>query len=597
MNVFRPGFLALVLAALSLSAVAQKPGGGAGGRPAPPRPTIQPSRGTPSEPADLSRDVKHAEDENKVEFRSETILVQVPVVVTDKAGHHVHNLTKDDFRVFEDGKEQRVASFEEVTTTHTPVAVAARPGVYTNLVIDRDKPRAITIIALDTVNTPFLDQSFARRDLIKYLAKNIDTGQTLALVLITSKGLKVVSSLTSSAESLQQALQKVSSETPALQNVSTETEVAAFTGDTSNLFTALSVATSEGAVDEFITQGDVDYTQFKQEAAIETTMQAFLGIAWSLGGIPGRKTLLWATGGFPFTLDSPSAVPGGNLSLLYERAMEALNDAEISVYPVDVQGLVYTAPGASSGRTPKGTAALQQMSNRAWLLHSKQDTLKDFAEMTGGRAFYNTNDLAGAFQRATDDASSYYMIGYYLDTKNNKPGWRQLKTKIDKKDMEVRARNGFFVTNATMNPEASRINDMNFAMAAPFEATGIPIEMQWGAVKEVAGDKEKKQVAFMIHMIGTNISIEGTHNAINLAVTAVATRRAGKPEASPTVVANVAQAIKGNLKPENVATLKAHGLTYPSALELAPGQYSVRFVVRDNLSGRLGSLSVPVTVN
>jgi VWFA-related protein len=612
MSIFCPGLLLLVLAALSLPAMAQRPGGGGGGRPTPPRPTIQPNRGTPSETADLPREARHAEDENKVEFRSETILVQVPVVINDKAGHHVHNLTKDDFRVFENGKEQKVASFEEVTTTHTAVAVAARPGVYANLVIDRDKPRAITIIALDTVNTPFLDQSFARRELIKYLAKNIDTGQTLALVLITSKGLKVVSSLTSSAESLQQALQKVSSETPALQNVSTDTEVAAFTGDTSNLFTAFSVATSQGAVDEFITQGDVDYSQFKQEAAIETTMQAFLGIAWSLGGIPGRKTLLWATGGFPFTLDSPSAVPGGNLSVLYERAMAALNDAEISVYPVDVQGLVNTGPGASSGRTapqqmsnPRassgrtsaGAAAQQQLSNRAWLLHSKQGTLKDFAEMTGGRAFYNTNDLAGAFQRASDDASSYYMIGYYLDTKNNKPGWRQLKVRIEKKDMEVRARNGFFVTNATMNPEASRINDMNFAMAAPFEATGIPIEMQWGAVKEVPGDKEKKQVGFVIHMIGTDISIEGTNNAINLAVTAVATKRAGKPEALPTVAANVAQAIKGNLKPESVATLRAHGLTYPSALELAPGQYSVRFVVRDNLSGRLGSLSVPVTVN
>ena len=77
-----------------------------------------------------------------------------------------------------------------------------------------------------------------------------------------------------------------------------------------------------------------------QENAIETTMNAFLGIAWSLSGVPGRKSLIWATGGFPFSMDSPSSVPGGYLSLLYERTMLALNEAQISVYPVDIRGLM-----------------------------------------------------------------------------------------------------------------------------------------------------------------------------------------------------------------------------------------------------------------
>jgi VWFA-related protein len=454
------------------------------------------------------------------------------------------------------------------------------------------------VIALDTLNTPFLDQSYARKELIKFLANNLDTGQTLALVLVTGKGLKVVSGLTSSPESLQQALKKVSGEISALDTVSTDAEVAAFTGDTSNLFSPSTAASTTAAVDDFVSQGDVDYAQFKQEQAIETTMEGFLGIAWSLSGIPGRKTMLWVTGGFPFTMDSPSAVPGGRLSLLYERAMQALNDSEVSVYPVDAQGLVYYGPGANVGHLPTGAAAAQQLSNRAWLLNAKHDTLRDFAEMTGGRAFYNTNDLAGAFQRATDDASSYYMLGYYLDTKNTKPGWRDLKVKIaDGKGMEVRARKGFFVTNATMNPEATRINDMNFALAAPFEATSIPLLMEWGAVTNASGSKDnKRQVAFTLHVAGSGVSVEGTHNAINLAVAAMATRPGNKKEG--TVIAdNVGEEVKASLKPENVSSFKSHGMAYNNKLELAPGQYSVRFVVRDNLSGRLGSVSAPVTVN
>ena len=167
-------------------------------------------------------------------------------------------------------------------------------------------------------------------------------------------------------------------------------------------------------------------------------MNGFLGIAWSLSGVPGRKSLIWATGGFPFAMDSPSTVPGGYLSLLYERTMLALNDAQISVYPVDVRGLVSNSHcwlGESHQRPQRPRYLRWQLTNRMWLNQAKIDTLNDFADMTGGKAFYNTNDLAGSFKRAADDASSYYLLSYYLDTRNNKSGMaetagqdRQVKT-------------------------------------------------------------------------------------------------------------------------------------------------------------------------
>jgi VWFA-related protein len=594
----RPFWLLSCLLSLTLSslpAMSQRPGGG--GARTPGRSTEP--MGAPPEAGNLPTFTSpyHADDEAKVEFHSETNLVQVSVVVVDKTGHHVHGLTQDNFHIFENGKEQKITSFEDLTPARSPVVVATKPGIFTNLVLDRDKPHSITVIALDAVNTPFLDQGYARRELIKYLANNMDTGQTMALVLITSKGLKIVSGLTSSVESLQQALKKVSSEISALHNVDEDAAADDFTGDTSSLVSAFSAATAEAAVSEWLVQGDLNYAHFKQEAAIETTMDAFLDIAWSLAGIPGRKTLIWATGGFPFLMDSPSAVPGGRLSMLYERAMQVLNDAQVSVYPIDAQGLVTMGPGANVGRPPKGPAALQQLSNRSWLMNARQDTLKDFAEMTGGRAFYNTNDLTSAFQRATDDASSYYMVGYYLDTKNNKAGWRQLKVKVDGKDLEARARKGFFVTNATINPETSRVADMNFAIAAPFQATGIPLVMQWGTIKDLPANKGKKQIPFMLRVVGTDIRVEGTHSAMNVAIAAIATKSASKKSESAIVADKVSEDVKGNLTPENVASLRSRGILYNNTLELAPGQYSVRFVVRDNLSGRLGSMSVPVTVN
>jgi hypothetical protein len=328
-----------------------------------------------------------------------------------------------------------------------------------------------------------------------------------------------------------------------------------------------------------------------QSNAIETTMNSFLGIAWSLSGVPGRKSLIWATGGFPFALDSPSTVPGGYLSLLYERTMLALNDAQISVYPVDIRGLANSPSfvnGKSSGAF-SGTAVSRQISNRMWLQQSKIDTLNDFADMTGGKAFYNTNDLAGSFKRAADDASSYYMLGYYLDTKNNKPGWRKLQVKVGKKDVELRARNGFFVTNATMNPLLSRDRDMANALHSPIEGTGVPMTVQWVGL---APDGDRKKAVFSAHMPGGGLTFEGNgRSQLNFDFAALAYDKDGK-EAGQT-----ARNYTPVVPDAQIASVRSNGMDFRNVLELAPGKYTVRFVVRDNVTGKVGSVTAPLTVN
>jgi VWFA-related protein len=366
-----------------------------------------------------------ADKEGKIEFRSQTILVQVPVVVTDKYGSHMRGLKREDFRIFENGKEQKVSTFEEIVSTNAqfPVA-AAKPGEFSNLTLSEQQPRTVTVIALDTVNTPFLDQYTGRRELVKYLAESLDSGQVLALMIITSHGLKIVQGLTGDSTKLLEVLKKVSGETPAMQNIGIDAQAEANAGDMSPISMSSFGSDPAAAMDAFIEHGDAIYSQFQQQNAIETTMNAFLGIAWSLSGVPGRKSLIWATGGFPFTISSPAAVPGGYLSTLYERTMEALTAAQISVYPVDVRGLVSTSPlgDARQSHANTGAALGRQISNRSWLQQNKIDTLNEFAEMTGGKAFYNTNDLASSFKRAADDASSYYLAGYYLDTHNDHAG-------------------------------------------------------------------------------------------------------------------------------------------------------------------------------
>ncbi len=559
----------------------------------------------------------HAEDEGRLVFKSRSVLLQVPVVVTDKSGGPVKKLTKEDFQVSENGKEQKIATFEEIIASNSPLPVREkRAGEFRNVVLDGQAARAVTVIALDTINTPYLDQSYGRKQLIKYLADNIDSNQVLALVMITSKGLKVIHGLTADPKELIEVLKKASGESPALQPGDADALAAnSATGPTSGASAAqvisddifgppLAVGNTEVSASnpvssamevsrmrEFILNGDTAVASYKQDMALESTLHAFQSIAWSLSGIPGRKSLIWATGSFPFNTDSPSSVPGGPLSVLYERVFQALNDSQVAVYPVDVRGLVNYLPNADASATiahGSGPAMQVKAQARSWQFSSSIDTLRDFADMTGGRAFYNNNDLAAGFQRAAADSSSYYLLGYYLDNKNDRPGWRKLSVKVRQPDVEVRARSGFFVTNATINYEASQRMEMAYALNSPFDATGLPVTVQW---QGVTADGDHRKVAFSLSLPGTAVTVntaEKNHFSLDLAGTV---DRKGAPSGS------FSQRLQGDLPPAALDQLRASGAGYQSQFELAPGQYVVRFVVRDNLSGRLGSVAVPLTVN
>lgn len=175
--------LALISAVLLFSVFAwSQTHGGGGGHPGP---TPARSGGViRTAPSSLgsgipsSTPLQTAEDEGKVQFRTQAILVQFPVVITDKSGNHIHGLMKDDFHIFENGKEQKLSTFEEIVATNAKLpVVAARPGEFTSVTLSEQQPRTVEVIVLDTVNTPFLDQTYGRRELVKYLANNLDSGQ------------------------------------------------------------------------------------------------------------------------------------------------------------------------------------------------------------------------------------------------------------------------------------------------------------------------------------------------------------------------------------------------------------------------------------
>jgi VWFA-related protein len=537
-------------------------------------------------------------ENSELKFTARTELVLIPTLVTDKSGNHITGLKKEDFTVLENGAEQKIATFEEITSDPQRWSRPrnSNPNEFSNLLAGQPANRRITLVVLDLLNTPFAAQAYARQDLLKYLTKSIDQREPTALYTLTRTGLHIIHDFTTDPRVLVAALHKVKGD--AAQFVDNEDTVEAITGSASpdgsaGLIDAGAVATEAQRMQSMLEDAELNFQSFQQRLAITYTLQAMQQVAQALAGFPGRKSLIWASGGFPFNVsdNTMQLAPAGRDSLvdvlpMYERTWDLLNNAQISLYPVDVKGLQVVGTPSASVRNP-GKNYTRNMSNRDL---DTRSTLQTFAAMTGGRAYYNSNDLVQGFQNAVSDSAEYYMLGYYLERSNTKAGWRKLAVKVKREHVEVRARNGFFVTNTTVDPENSRNNDISSALQSPLDFTSLSLVARWDKV-EPGKDPGKKRVHYLMHLGPDPTVIDrGDNNHLVLDFVVMAKTAEGKPVDQPKD-----QKYDAHLTPEKLATI-TDGIDYKGALDLAPGEYTVRFVIRDDLSGRVGSVAAPLKV-
>ncbi|MGH9508502.1 MAG: VWA domain-containing protein, partial [Terriglobales bacterium] len=467
-----------------------------------------------------------------------------------------------------------------------------------------ERPKRITIIALDTINTPFLDQTRGREELIKFLAQSVDPGNMVALVAMQRRGVRVLHDFTTDPAVLINVLRKVSGDLPNTQGAGTaRTDVLVNTTENplegprlpgtrapaAQITAAAFEADAATLLEDFVRGADEEFAGYMQAEAIVDTLEAFYHIAAAFSGVPGRKALIWVTGGFPASIDDSTALLAGGPAGLYERTMQALNNASISVYPVDVKGLVVGGPDAQLRFARRDITNPQGVLNASSSLQmATTTTLETVAKLTGGKAFYNRNDLAISYREASRDSSAYYQIGYYLDQKNTKPGWRKLKVKVAREGVDVRARNGFFITRTTVDPTVSRQIDIAVAIQSPLDYTALPINVRWLEDKSQPGKKRKMR--FEIILPANAATIEGSDNHLSLDFAASARTAEGKS------AKDYSKTIDQRLTPEGLVQIRESGITYGDSIEVAPGEYTVRFVVRDNITGRMGSVSAPLKV-
>ena len=179
------------------------------------------------------------------------------------------------------------------------------------------------------------------------------------------------------------------------------------------------------------------------------------------------------------------------------------------------------------------------------------------------------------------------MLSYYSDRQQVQPGWHKLKVTVSRKGLTARARKGFFVSSPSES-ETSGAADEKTALSSPFEYTALSLTLRWTNNNPV---NDKRRIAFEVCILPeAQLADQGSQGLVNLDFLLIAT------DSSGLVVAHSTKNYRATLTPDVARQVATDGLTYTSQFEVKTGGYAVRFVVRDNVTGRMGSVTAPLRV-
>ncbi len=447
-------------------------------------------------------------------IRVSTKLVLIPTVVTDRNGKRVEDLSEKDFEVLREGRVQKIGYFKHVKTSTAEMKPAAALENGATNVVEGNGEARLTIFVMDFLNSSFTEQNTAKEQLLKFLSKSLDVKEPISLLALDPAGIKVIHDFTTDPQVLADALKKVtergsSKDKPASNPVDDTYRLVAGWNSRSD---SRNAAMAQSRLNTLQLAANSESAAIGERVAI--TLEALREIGEAFAGIPGRKSMVWATGGFPFEIDDATTFGLHDRGLLpaYERAWNALNRANIAVYPLDVEALVnpaFVSPGI--GRPlPQHVHPISTASN-----------LERFAEMTGGKFCDRREDAESCFHEAANDSSDYYLIGIYESTEDTKPGWKKLAVRVHRANLVIRSRTVYYVGPPEDEKKKAK-EEIELALNSPVDYTATPLAVRW-AVSKGAIDAGKKRIDFMFVLApGTAAIDEADNNHMSLEFAALA---------------------------------------------------------------------------
>jgi len=465
------------------------------------------------------------------------------VIVRDKHDQLVTGLKKNDFVVMDNGKPQKIQIFfvtSDQPTSHPPSSLL--PNTYSNRVPDTgDTPANITVVLLDALNTRLSDQAFANQRVVKFL-QQLQPRDRLALYTLGDR-LRILHDFTSDASGLLAALKGYKGQLLDLDK-----------GDLIDLGLASSASAPLRA--------DEEQSERERELSmrVHLTLEAMMEIAGHVAPLPGRKNLIWVSGSFPLSSAYLQTNPTHERILFareIESTAEALADEALVIYPVDARGLVPTDLESFSGPD-----AFEFM------------TMESLAAETGGRAFFNTNDIGGAIRAAIDDSRMSYELGYSPTIEKWDGTFRKVKVTVSKPGMHVRTRKGYFALPESGPP--------------PLEEHAIDVTVRVDKAKSEGGDSQALSLDIRMDPRQLDLKLEDgrRRGIVNLVFVQL--------DDEYRAVHTLQQPYQLMLLPATYENPPAEGFKLTQVIQIAPNASQLRVIVRDNSTGLAGAVGVPL---
>ena len=555
-------------------------------------------------------------------IRKASQLVVVDVVVTDRHGASIHGLTAKDFHVFEGGAEQKISSYEEhrgAIASPAVVTAASQPGFYSNQRLSSESS-PLCVILIDSLNTAMNDQSFAHFQLLK-LARSLPAGSRVAVFRLGSK-LSMLQGFTEDTAALIANLSKKSAgpqqgpffDDPDLQLSLAAPDLTQGMGGTNG--------------SHLMAINDQNADILKSDLTVAMTLRALRALGLYLSSLPGRKNLVWLAGSFPIDIIPNPAAPAGGLAEGDDRSyLPAIRDlalllqsGNISVYPVDVRGVV-TGTMFSMQTTGAGSpnaqiqAAVQNLTGLAMTNGQMQGVMQTLAGLTGGRAYFNTNDISGSVTEAFNDGSNYYSLSYVPANQNWDGQFRKISVQLGQKDVRLYYRRGFYAEEAGKHkysypgpdpsmgtamirgtPETSQVSfQLHIAPDSAVRTLTIPAPalQTRDAVKAqpIKGPAQHYAVTYIVRPSDIDFQTAGSDQMrSNLAFTAIAYDTEGKMLNSSTGVFNAPVSTK------TYTAIMNDALHISTGMDLPVGRVYLRVGIRDVSTGKIGTLETAVDV-
>ena len=503
-------------------------------------------------------------------FRTSAEIVLVNVTVRDKDGNPVRDLRRGDFTVLEDNKAQQVLSFDlENTEMVLPKAASELPLLNSTQPKPVNNPESESALKNRRLIVLFFDLSSMQPDEIEravfaavsYTDKQMTPADLVSIVSLGNQ-LTINQDFTSDRAQLKKMLQS-------------------FSAGSAEGFNTGSTGSTEGTADtgQSFTADDTEFNIFNTDRRLE----ALRSVADKLAHVDEKKSLIYFSGGMDRTgIENQSQL---------RAATNAAVRANLAIYTMDIRGLQAVVPGGEAQNASlRGTSPYsgKSVSGAFDTNASTQETLVTLAGDTGGRAYLDSNDFGKVFTGVQQDTSVYYLLGYHSTNPARDGRYRKITVRVNRPGVKLDFRRGYYApADFQHSTHEDRERQLEEELQSDLPSTDLQVYLGVSYFR-ISNNKYYVPVSLVVPGSQIPFTRNSDQDRATIDVLGVVT----DPDKRP--AGEVRDTVKLAINTSELVQSK--NVQYDNRFELTPGEYHLKFVIRENQTGRIGSFETDFTI-